>query len=209
MDHVHKARQLGSLNTVLSYARLADNGYWVSRAYHGTQQDNQRACRMLATHLNETPFCNSMRQTVWKLREDLIDLYRLSERLGIGSVRTIGHERLELDLLHAVRIALITDALVKVSQVPRFSETNRNSNADMVSAALQLDFDTVCAIIEEEFPNNKTADAAPLLEPETYSTSNKQGYEMTQQQLLVPLRAYQHHIRLITQMISANYGAHG
>jgi len=209
MDHVHKAKQLGSLNTVLSYARLTDNGYWVSRAYHGTQQDNQRACRMLATHLNETTFCNSMRQTVWKLREDLIDLYRLSERLGIGSVRTIGHERLELDLLHAVRIALITDALVKVSQVPRFSETNRNSNADMVSAALQLDFDTVCAIIEEEFPNNKTADAAPLLEPETYSTSNKQGYEMTQQQLLVPLREYQRHIRLITQMISANYGAHG
>ena len=76
--HISEAKQLGSLNTVLAYGRLMDNGFWIDKAYHGSQPGNQRAFRQIARHLRNRTAAGAVRQTVWKLREDLIDLYRLT-----------------------------------------------------------------------------------------------------------------------------------
>ena len=209
MSHVQQAKQLGSLNTMLAYARLTDNGFWIGRAYHGTQMDNQRAFRHLAEHLRQSGYAVSIRQTAWKLREDLIDLYRLSDLLSINADRTTGDERLMPDLLHALRLMLISDSLIRVSQVPRFAESNRHSNADLMAAAIKLDFDTVCMIVEQEFPDMGHDDKPVLAEAESYSTASTASYSQTRARILQPIRDNQQLIKQITQMISALYGAHG
>ena len=207
--HVDEAKRLGSLNVMLAYARLTDNGFWIGRAYHGNQHSNQRAFRQLATHLNKAPYATAMRQTAWKLRDDLIYLYRLFDKLEIGDIRTTGTDRLSLDLLHALRLTIITDSLVKIAKVPRFAESNRHSNTDLVNAALRLDFESACQIIEIEFPEKHGHKAADLAEPDDYLATQSTGYEKTRDKLLAPLYDNQKKLRLITQLISAHYGAHG
>ena len=209
ISHVDAAKKHGSLNTMLSYARLLDNGFWIGRAYHGTQSDNQRAYRQLARRLEGSAFAGAIRQTAWRLRDDLIHLYRLFDKLSLSSPRTTGDQRLDLDLLHALRIAIITDSLLRVAKAPRFAESNRHSNADLINAALRLDFELAAQIIAVEFPDTASEAHHDLAEPDNYSAAQSSGYEATRAELLDPLLQNQMHIRTITQLISAHYEAHG
>ena len=58
-------------------------------------------------------------------------------------MRTTGSDRTDLDVLQAVRIAAITDTLVRTFQVPRFIESNRYSQSYLYEAAMTLDFDVI------------------------------------------------------------------
>ena len=112
-------------------------------------------------------------------------------------------------MLHALRLTIITDSLLKIAKVPRFAESNRHSNTDLVNAGLRLDFETACQIIEIEFPEKHGHHTAELAEPDSYLKTQSTGYEKTREQLLAPLYDNQKKLRLITQLISAHYGAHG
>ena len=101
------------------------------------------------------------------------------------------------------------DSLVRVAQVPRFAETNRHSNADLMAAAIKLDFDTVCDIVSEEFPDAVLGGHETLAEAESYSVENGHSYSHTTNQIIAPLRQNQALIRQISQMITALYLAHG
>ncbi len=205
--HILQAKQLGSLNTVLAYGRLLDKGFWIDRAYHGRQPSSQRASRSLGAYLGSKHSTAAVEQIVWKLRDDLVDLYKLSKHLQLGDVRITGKERSELDLLHAIRIALIMDSLVKVSQLPRFSEGNQYTRSDLMQAAIRLDFATVRTIVETEFPVEKTTRAYHTIqETEDYPQTS---YDTTQTQILLPLERNNEMIMQISQMISAHHGAHG
>ena len=154
-------------------------------------------------------FAGAIRQTAWRLRDDLIHLYRLFDKLSLSSPRTTGDQRLDLDLLHALRIAIITDSLLRVAKAPRFAESNRHSNADLINAALRLDFELAAQIIAVEFPDTASEAHHDLAEPDNYSDAQSSGYEATRAELLDPLLQNQTQIRTITQLISAHYEAHG
>ena len=208
--HISEAKQLGSLNTVLAYGRLMDNGFWIDKAYHGSQPHNQRAFRQIANHLRNRTAAGAVRQTVWKLREDIIDLYRLTAALDTGSVRTTGQDRSDIDVLQAIRIAAITDMIVRTFQVPRFTESNRYSQSDLYEAAFTLDFDLITQIVTEEFPaDDAKGMIAALEEAEDYSTQTPNSYADTTNHIKQPLQANKALIAKITQLVSAKYGAHG
>ena len=208
--HVSEAKQFGSLNTMLAYGRLMDNGFWIDKAYHGAQPSNQRAFREIAKFLRGRTSALAVRQTVWRLREDLIDLYRLTSAFETGSVRTTGYDRAELDLIQAVRIAVITDTMIKTFQVPRFTESNRNSQSDLYNAALNLDFGLIDQIVQDEFPADEAnGNDAMMSEEETYAKQSEMSYGDLSKKVRHPLSENHKLIQKITQMISANYGAHG
>ena len=48
LNYVLRAKEVGSLNTVLAYSRLLDPGFWVNKAYHGKQEMNQRGLRSVS-----------------------------------------------------------------------------------------------------------------------------------------------------------------
>jgi len=210
LGHVRRAKALGSLNTVLAYCRIVDAGFWVNRAYHGKQHRNQRAFRKLGQHLRSDSQATGIRHTVWRLRDDLVDLYRLTERAGEASIRITGENRSHLDLLHAIRIAVIIDSLVLICRTPNFSESQHYSNADILTFGLRLDFATVSEIIRSAFKLGHVGPSRRILaEPETYSATNSGHYDGIDEQILEPLAANRRIILTITQMISAHFGAHG
>ena len=210
LDHVLAGKQLGSLNTVLAYCRLADPGFWVNRAYHGKQIRNQRALRRLARHLRGRPRFRDIQQTVWALRDDLVDLYRLVEMIGGDSARVTGEKRGALDLLHAMRLAIITDSLMVICRTPNLGESNKYSNDDILALGLSLDFRGVVEIIEDAFSRAPGAAAGvSLQEPETYSGESAGNFAAIRREILDPLATNQILIDRITQMVSGHYGAHG
>lgn len=210
LAHIRNAKALGSLNTVLAYCRLSDAGFWINRAYHGQQYSNQRAFRKLGQHLNNSGQVRGIQQTVWRLRDDLIDLYRLGEKIGDGSLRNTGEDRSALDILHAIRIAVILDSLVLLCRTPNFAESNHYSNADLLTVGLRLDFETAASIIESAFQaNSYNRGIDGLAETENYSVNNSGNYAGIAEQILEPLAENQRIILTVTQMISAHYGAHG
>ena len=115
------------------------------------QYKNQRAFRKLGQHLQNDTQATGIRHTVWRLRDDLVDLYRLVDRIGDSSIRITGDDRSTLDLLHAIRIAVIIDSLTLICQTPNLSESNQYSNADILALGLRLDFETVIEIIQSAF----------------------------------------------------------
>lgn len=210
LDHVLAGKQLGSLNTVLAYCRLADPGFWVNRAYHGKQQRNQRALRRLAQNLRGRPRFRDIQQTVWALRDDLVDLYRLVDKIGGDTARVTGERRGKLDLLHAIRLAVIIDSLMVICRTPNLGESNQYSTNDILALGLSLDFDGVAEIIRDAFSRrSRAAVSESLTEPETYSTESAGNFEAIEREILHPLRENQVLIDRITQMVSAHYGAHG
>ena len=204
------AKRLGSLNTVLSYCRLVDPGFWVNRAYHGKQAGNQRAFRRLAKHLRSRPRFRDIQQTVWTLRDDLVDLYRLVDMVGGNGVRAVGESRGHLDLLHAIRIAVIGESLMIICRTPNLGESNRHSNDDLLALCLRLDFDAAADIIRSAFSASRHSETnIGLSEPDTYLQESSSSFAKIEQEVLDPLSANKAIIDRITQMISAHYGAHG
>ena len=51
LNHVLKAKSLGSLYTTLAYSKLVDGGFWVNKSYHGKQAENLVSYRKLSSHL--------------------------------------------------------------------------------------------------------------------------------------------------------------
>ena len=209
-QHVLAAKQKGSLNTLLAYAKLLDNGFWIDRAYHGYQPSNLSAYRQIGLRLVNDPRAIAIRNIVWIFRDDLMNLYELSTLVGVHDVRVSGEERVGLDVLHALRIALIVDSLALICRVPEFSDSNRHTNEDVLSAALDLDFDEVEKIIRQEFSLDKVQPKYDALaETQNYKIEASSDYHVIEEQILVPIANNKRIILLISQMVSGHYGAHG
>ena len=209
-QHVLAAKQIGSLNTLLAYAKLLDNGFWIDRAYHGYQPRNLSAYRQIGLRLVNDPRANAVRNIVWIFRDDLMNLYELSTLVGVNDVRVSGEERVGLDVLHALRIALIIDSLALICRVPDFSDSNRHSNEDVLRAALDLDFEEVENIIRQEFSLDKVQpELDSLAETQDYNNEALTDYHVIEEQILVPFVENRRIIMLISQMVSGHYGAHG
>ena len=209
-QHVLAAKQIGSLNTLLAYAKLLDNGFWIDRAYHGYQPSNLSAYRQIGLRLVNDLRANAVRNIVWIFRDDLMNLYELSKLVGVNDVRVSGEERVGLDVLHALRIALIIDSLALICRVPHFSDSNLYTNEDVLRAALNLDFEEVENIIREEFSLDKPQPKFDsLAETQDYNDEASANYYVIEKQILVPFIENKRKIILISQMVSAHYGAHG
>ena len=209
-QHVLAAKQIGSLNTLLAYAKLLDNGFWIDRAYHGYQPNNLSAYRQIGLRLVNDPRANAVRNIVWVFRDDLMNLYELCTLVGVNDVRVSGEERVSLDVLHALRIALIIDSLALICRVPHFSESNLHANEDVLSAALALDFEEAENIIRQEFSLDKAQPKFDSLdETQDYSNEASTDYHVIEEQILLPFLKNKRTIILISQMVSGHYGAHG
>ena len=139
-----------------------------------------------------------------------MNLYELSKLVGVNDVRVSGEERVGLDVLHALRIALIIDSLALICRVPNFSDSNRHTNEDVLRAALTLDFEEVENIIRQEFSLNKVQTKFDsLAETQDYDDGGTTDYNVIEEQILVPFKENRRIIMLISQMVSGHYGAHG
>ena len=210
LNHVLKAKSLGSLNTTLAYSKLVDGGFWVNKSYHGKQAENLIAYRRLSSHLLKYSYPDEIKEIVWKLRDDLLDLYRLTELINKKSIRVVKRARADLDILHAIRIALIIENLVLITKVPNIAESNDFSNDDIIASGLQLNFLNACDIIKKSFSTGSSLDnKLSLSEKENYSKINVKNYELIEKNIINSIEYNQNILFLISNLISNKYGALG
>ena len=130
-------------------------------------------------HLLKYSYPDEIKEIVWKLRDDLLDLYRLTELVNKKSIRVVKRARADLDILHAMRIALIIENLVLLTKVPNIAESNDFSNDDIIASGLQLNFLNACDIIKKSFSTGSILDnKLSLSEKENYSKINVKNYEL-------------------------------
>ncbi len=204
------AKRISSLNTLGAYARVFDSGYWVSRAYAGGEPTLARPLRNLAERLSGDPRHEGMMRLVHELRQDAIDLHIVLERLDLDGGKAPRHARLELDLLHAIRIALMEHIFLLAARIPPFATRNDVSPERVMSLILDLEVPTACSILREVFPRTSSEQGdAMFVEDATYSADLTGGYQDLHDKLIEPMQAAYDLLRKIGIGISHHFLAHG
>ena len=207
---VATAIQHSSLNTLGAYAGIFDGGYWISRAYNGNEASLGRPLSRLSQRLGEDPRHRGMMRLVHRLRRDAIDLHAILDRLGLDGGKVPTATRLELDMLHAVRIALIKHIFIMAARIPLFANRNDVSPEQVMDLVLNLEIPSAVAILRDVFPDtvNEPGDVM-FLEEASYASSVAGGYHDLHEKLFDPMLQAFRLVREISIGVSHHFRAHG
>ncbi len=210
MDMVAYAKRLSSLNTLSAYARLFDPGYWVSRAYSGVEEDHAPALRKLGRLLNTDPRHEAIMRLVHHLREDAIDLHGMLDQLSLKSGKMPDDSRLELDLLHAIRLALMEHIFLLAARVPEFAPRHDITPDQVMALVLSMDVVEAAELIKEVFPGEGvSSSSATFNEEATYMPGESGGYLNLHHHLIEPMVDSYEILRRISVAVSHHFRAHG
>ncbi len=152
LEMVARGKQLSSLNAMGANAYIFDAGFWASRASWGREQRFETAFRQLARSLLPDMRTSEINRLVHHMRIDAIDLHAILEDLGLEAGKVPDDTRLELDLLQAVRLALVMHIFILAARLPRFAPRNDMSYERVLDLALGLDVQEVVDFMRTAFP---------------------------------------------------------
>ena len=145
------------------------------------------------------------------LRLDAIELHSILEDIGLEGGKIPDDHRLELDLLQAIRLALMMRIFILAAQLPRFTPTNEVSYDQIFRSALALDVPEVVSVMRQAFPRRTKAadDAAAFNEKATYLPKGIDDYARIDAEILEPMEEAYELIREVGTGISHHWGAFG
>jgi phosphoenolpyruvate carboxylase len=211
MEMVARGKTLSSLNAMGANAIVFDPGFWAMRASWGREAHLAAAFKALATTLLDDPRSGAINGLVHELRLDAIDLHALLEDIGIDAGKIPDENRLELDLLQAIRLALIMRVFILAAQLPRFATRNDVSHAQIFNGALSLEIPEVISVMRMAFPKRSASKTAAVRfdEPATYLPQGSDDYGRLETEILEPMEQAFEFIREIGTGISHHFGAFG
>ncbi|MBX9925066.1 MAG: phosphoenolpyruvate carboxylase, partial [Hyphomicrobiaceae bacterium] len=211
LEMIATGKRLSSLNAMGANATVFDPGFWASRASWGREEPLQPAFRVLSTYLLDDDRSGSINRFVHHLRLDSIDLHQIMIAAGYGNVNELDESRLELDVLQAIRLALIMRVMILAAQLPRFSPQNDTDHKQLLGRALALDVPEVVAFIRQAFPHTRkgAADGSGLDEKATYRPRGIDDYGRLETEILEPMETAWEFVREIGTGISHHFGAFG
>lgn len=211
MAMVARGKQLSSLNAMMANAMVFDAGFWAARASWGKEQHIEGAFRTLAMALLSDSRAQSISGLAHHLRLDAIDLHAILEQVGLEGGKIPDDDRLELDLLQAIRLALIMRIYILAAQQPRFSTQNEMSPAQLLGMALSLEVPEVVTFMRQAFPHkvDRATSAAAFNEPATYRPRGIDDYGRLETEILEPMERAYELVREIGTGISHHFGAFG
>jgi phosphoenolpyruvate carboxylase len=208
---VARGKQLSSLNAMGANAMVFDAGFWASRASWGREQHLSSAFRALSTFLLADERGEQINLLVHHLRLDAIDLHAILEDVGLEGGKIPDNDRLELDLLQAVRLALIMRVFILAAQQPKFSIQNDLSHSQLLGMALSLEVPEVLSFMRQAFPHKAGtgANSGAFDERATYRPRGIDDYARIETELLAPMEQAYEFVREIGTGISHHFGAFG
>ena len=211
IELIARGKQLSSLNAMSANALVFDAGFWASRASWGQEPDLEPAFRKLATALLEDPRAASIAGLAHHLRLDAVELHTLLEDIGLEGGKIPDDDRLELDVLHAVRLALIMRVFILAAQLPKFAAKNDVSHDQILNWALSLDVPELIPFMRAAFPRGSDADRDDdrYLEKASYRPQSMEDYGRLEGEIFQPLEEAYEMIREIGTGISHHFGAFG
>ncbi|WP_423415947.1 phosphoenolpyruvate carboxylase [Hyphomicrobium sp. B1] len=203
-------KTMSSLNAMAANAQVFNAGLWASRASWGREEALNSAFRTLATHLLPDDRYGDVSELVHLLRLDAIDLHAILADLNIEDGMVPDENRLELDLLQAIRLALIMRIFILAAQLPRFAPQDGLSHAQVLEMALSLEIPEVLSILRKAFPHDeKNLTAKSFDEQASYRPRGIDDYARLETEILTPMEISYEFIREIGTGISHHFGAFG
>ena len=121
--------------------------------------------------------------------------------------------RLELDLLQAIRLALIMRIFILAAQLPRFTPQDGLSHDGVLTMALGLEIPEVISIMRQAFPHGQKALAAggeaAFDEQASYRPRGIDDYGRLETEIFAPMEEAYEFVREIGTGISHHFGAFG
>ena len=195
------AKKLSSLNTPLAYARLLDQSYWVARSYTNSEKNMYWAFRKLSKVLKNDKRAESVVRLITMLRDDALDFNLIAP--DDLNLHPESNERITLDLLQSIRLALMTHVLLLTSQLPTFSARDNLTPENMLLSALKMDIEKVVSQIKLAFPRVKTNGGLDT------SVDTKDNYKNIRDDFVDPLYICNGLILETGVLISHAFNAHG
>jgi phosphoenolpyruvate carboxylase len=210
IEMIARGKLLSSLNAMGANAIVFDPGFWAWRASWGREPQLDPAFRALASLLLSDDRNGDINGLVHHLRLDAVELHSMLEEIGIEGGKIPDDTRLELDLLQAIRLALIMRVFILAAQMPRFTPRDL-SHRQLFEMALMLDVPTVVSELRQAFPKRAKLgdDSARYTEQATYRPHGIDDYGRVETEILAPMEQSYELIREIGTGISHHFGAFG
>ena len=208
LHHVLAAEALGSLDSLRAYGQLLDKNFWIDSAFWDKSMANQGNYLRVAKQLKRSTKAESVRTLVATLLEDQVKLSRLVSRLNIFRSPSDIEDRMLVDLLHSLRIALTREVLAMFSSLLLVAKSEKVDEETFMESALQLDFTGAIKLIREDFSPSHCYQGK-LAECTTYKSGALVAGLDFEQQFLIPIQKRVETINRVSMLISAHYDAHG
>ncbi len=145
------------------------------------------------------------------LRLDAIELHSILEDIGLEGGKIPDDHRLELDLLQAIRLALIMRIFILAAQLPRFTTVNDVSHAQIFRQALALEIPEVVGFMRQAFPHQAQTSTGTeaFQEQASYRPHSIDDYGRLETEILEPMEEAYELVREIGTGITHHWGAFG
>ncbi|WP_020591075.1 phosphoenolpyruvate carboxylase [Kiloniella laminariae] len=216
MDMVSYAKGLSSLNTPEAYAALFNPRYWLAKAYavkHTLRSEDQLRLSELVA---DTGRYDGMSRMLQSFRRDAISLHR-----GLDALSADGQEkvfpfdtrrRINLIILHVVRLCLIQEIFLLAMRIPPFATRNDLTLDDLIQDILAMEIPAAIAELKATFPVYQTQthfDEGDYGEPSEYRDNENRDYSKEHRSIFGPIEELYDLCRRISVAVSNSIGAHG
>jgi len=149
-------------------------------------------------------------QTVATVKEAKASLGRFEEVARLSGGKVPDEHRLELDLLQAVRLAVIMRIFILAAQLPRFTPQDGLSYELVLEMALSLEIPEVVSIMRTAFPHEqKQGTVSGFDEQASYRPRGIDDYGRLETEIFKPMEEAYEFVREIGTGISHHFGAFG
>ncbi|MDA0785732.1 MAG: hypothetical protein O3B37_05515 [Proteobacteria bacterium] len=217
VDLARRADSYGSLAAFRAYVGLFDPVAWLLRAQASDDPILREPMESLAGTLQRNQRHERLSRMLRLFLQDSIARTTAFEELGLTATAAPGAMPAPLpdpdatvELLHAIRIALIGHLFRLVTRVPRFSREPNVTIDDVVAELLQLGIPGALVVLERAFPiPSGPRPAEDFGEPSSYAQLSREGYIDEHITIFKPLREIYALIQKISTGITHACGAIG
>ncbi len=195
------------------YLHILDPGFWLMVAAKAPNPQHAQELRQVADKLEEVSKHLNLAKVARVFYRDWLDLeeswQHLSEVEGRCAVTDLDLEE-GLEVLHALRLAIIYQIFTLAVQVPEFSPQQGTTRDEIVERLLHLDVESAVELLRNIFPLLESlAETRDFGEEATYHTEQYLGYLQEHQNIFRPLAALYKLMRRISGGVTHAVGAFG
>ncbi len=219
MSMVGHAYKLSGIKTIVAYSSLFDDAFWVTRPIDNMEEKIKGPCLYLADLLRGDERHDGLMHLATYLREDDVHLQDAFRKLDVfddlkleegehTNERAIWLE--QLDLIHALRIALIQHIYLKAAKVPQFSSSDDITHKNVMKLILSLYIDQAVSLMREAYPLKapQVTDYS-MDEMADYISQDEGDYATINHKLIEPIEESYQIIQDLGIGIAHFYRAHG
>lgn len=214
MDMVAYASRLSEPDVMRAYINAYDPGLWLLRAARADDHGRSEEYLRVADRLEKARIHPRLIAAYRTLARDFQDLEcHLAGLPGTreAAVAIDNVARDNMDLIHAIRVALIQRILLLATHVPRFSDQHGTTSEELLAEVLHLEIDTAVQQLERIFPIREVCPVASMEfgEEASYHSESVETYEPVHHAVFQPMGELYDLIRRLGTGIVNGVGAIG